>query len=105
SWRESLARTPSAKSRTRSPGLPSLDQSAKRSASEISVRRRHWPYDRFAASRCGRSPALVTAASSDTTNHGRARAVEGGRSDAGSRVRRVGGQEGGRSLAVRPGGV
>jgi hypothetical protein len=54
--------------------------------------------------RCGRSPALVTAASSDTTT-----VVEpdsrGGRSDAGSRVRRVGGQMAERSSAVRPAAV
>jgi hypothetical protein len=54
--------------------------------------------------RCGRSQALVTAASSDTTT-----VVEpdsrGGRSDAGSRVRRVGGQIAERSSAVRPAAV
>jgi hypothetical protein len=54
--------------------------------------------------RCGRSPALVTATSSDTTT-----VVEpdsrGGRSDAGSRVRRVGGQMAERSSAIRPAAV
>jgi hypothetical protein len=54
--------------------------------------------------RCGRSPALVRAASSDTTT-----VVEpdsrGLRSDAGSRVRRVGGRMAERSSAVRPAAV